>query len=105
MDDLTTRLRAAIDEQRDCAETWSCDGSGWPITALGDELLRMVAAHRKILDPHVAADDLYPGQATPGEPDRGCRGCGWDAQGFYITPDVADCPVVHALAEGYGIEP
>lgn len=65
-------------------------------------VLAMVAAHRLILDEHVAYNVKYAGTPTAIDDDH-CIGCGFDASEEYRTEHIGDCPTVLALAAGYGI--
>jgi hypothetical protein len=57
-----------------------------------ESVLRRCAADRKLIAQH-----------GPWNPrDRACRGCGLDNHDEQITADYADCPVLNAIAEGYG---
>lgn len=91
--DLITELRAAMDKQQARADMWADTGDTAGEGAAGDELRRMVAAHRKILDLHVATDTAEVfGEVSTITYCPICR-------------DDGECPTLEALAEGYGIEP
>lgn len=111
LDETEARARAVVDEnwREDVAESgnWNeyDEGVREHILAHDPEReLRMIAAHRKILNLHRSWDDAYPDLANPDYPERGCIGCGFDGQEERITENVDRCPIVLALAEAYGIE-
>lgn len=57
-----------------------------------ESVLRRCAADRKLISQHGPCSDT----------DRGCKGCGFDNQEESMVDDYNSCPVLLALAEGYG---
>ncbi|MDX3531949.1 DUF6221 family protein [Streptomyces sp. ID05-39B] len=57
-----------------------------------DSVLRRCAADRKLISQHGPCSDT----------DRGCKGCGFDNQEESMVDDYNSCPVLIAIAEGYG---
>lgn len=103
MDDLITRLRAAIDGQQARAEDYRL-GDTRAASDAGEELLRMVAAYRKILDLHTAEGGecvVCHGEAEMQEH--------YDSEAEQETVTWESdrspypCATVLAVAEGYGI--
>lgn len=60
--------------------------------------LRMVAAHRQILDLHAPHGGAYAPYA------RACSGCGLSPEEEPRVLDINQCPTLTALAEAYGVE-
>lgn len=71
--------------------TWPDEGNH---ITLNDprSVLRRCAADRKLIELHGPVD----------EHDLGCKGCGFSNQEESMVDDYEDCPVLRALAEGYG---
>ncbi|MFS4103748.1 DUF6221 family protein [Streptomyces sp. PD-S100-1] len=66
-------------------------------------VFRRCAADRKMLERHgVPADVLGPNYEREA---RWCVGCGFAGNGEPVIDNVDDCPVLSALAEGYGLLP
>lgn len=105
MADLIARLREAIDKTEQIARAavgfdygvkdWADDGDPVNVHIARHDpasVLRMVAAHRKILELHACAPYRYQWEAERGI----CREC----------EDVEwPCPTVLALAEAYDLTP
>jgi hypothetical protein len=67
-----------------------------------ESVLRRCAADRRLLVAHGPWTDEE--RVLIGEPasDRSCKGCGFNNQEEPMVADYRDCPVLLALAEGYG---
>ena len=57
-----------------------------------ESVLRRCTADRKLISQHGPCSDT----------DRGCKGCGFDNQEESMVDDYNSCPVLIAIAEGYG---
>lgn len=68
------------------------DEVAWIVLNDPESALRRCAADRKLIAEHGPCSDQ----------DLGCKGCGFNNQEESMVDHYEDCPVLCALAEGYG---